>query len=101
LQQAISSTEIRWVVAGVVGMSSDFGGGPISLGARRGLILHSLKSIFCPPQSFLHVLANVFASNYVFKFGLPNELSGLFAGATENQRAIGRMKFSRHFFQRV
>jgi hypothetical protein len=78
-------------------MSSDFGGGPISLGARRGLILHSLKNIFCSPQSFLHILANVFASNYVFKLGLPNELSGLFAGATENQRPIRGVQFARHF----
>src|SRR6202035_5567269 len=36
---------------------------------RRILPLPPLKNIFRPPQSFLHVVANVFVSDHIFKFG--------------------------------
>src|ERR1700674_362978 len=80
------------VLAGVENgqMSSASGEGPISLGARRGPVLHSPKDVFCPSQRLLHVVTNVFASDDIFKLGLPNQLRGLLPSPTENQSPLGR-----------
>ena len=90
------------VLAGVdKRMSSASGEDRSHFAPAAALVLHSLKNVFRPSQCFLHVVANVFASDHVFEFGLPNKLCGLLPGATKNQRPTGGVQFPRHFLQRV
>lgn len=52
-----------------------------------------------PPQGFLHVVADVFWSDYFREFPLVDQLCGLLAGAAKDQRALAGMQGLGDFFE--
>jgi hypothetical protein len=61
------------------------------LPASRRFGFQSLVNFLGTLQGFLDVVAEVLGSDYILKLGLMNQPRGLFAGAAQNQRSLGRM----------
>ena len=63
------------------------------------LRLQPLVHFLRPPQSFLHVVADVFWADYFRELPLLDQLCGLLAGATEDQGAFAGVQRLGDFFQ--
>jgi hypothetical protein len=52
------------------------------------------------PNRRLYVVADIFRAHHFFELGLVNQAGRLFARAAQDQRAIRRVQFAGHFFDR-
>jgi len=76
--------QIQWRRAPIISESSVYWGS-LLLGDDE-LRLQPLVHFLSPAHGFLHVVANVFFSDYLGELGLVDQLRGLFARTAENQR---------------